>query len=354
MPCVVSPYGTTGTAANWCPGYNWGTIPNNTTDASELSPYGYDYRNCTDYVAWKLSTLGVKPAQYKGLGNGNTWGTYAASHGLTDDDTPKVGSVAVSISGKDGHVAFVTGVSGTTITVAQYNQGMDGNYSTQSGTATGLGFSSFVHFEKYEMPGTDGTGVYDPSDYSFHLRNSLSSGPSDYAFVRGAPGDIPLVGNWDGQGGDGTGVYDPSDYSFHLRNSLSSGPSDYAFVRGGPGDIPLVGNWDGQGGDGIGYYDPSDGSFHLRNSLSSGASDYAFVFGPPHMIPLVGNWDGQGGDGIGYYDPSDYSFHLRNSLSSGPSDYAFVRGGPGDIPLVGNWDGQLYPKNSRLSTGDGG
>src|SRR5262245_17650628 len=63
MPCVVPPYGTTGTGY-WCAGYNWGTIPNNTTNASELSPYGYDYRNCTDYVAWKLSTLGVRPAQY--------------------------------------------------------------------------------------------------------------------------------------------------------------------------------------------------------------------------------------------------------------------------------------------------
>jgi surface antigen len=150
MACVVYPYGRTGTAANWCPGYNWGTIRNNTTNASELSPYGYDYRNCTDYVAWKLSTLGVKPARYKGLGNGNTWGKYAASHGLVDNDIPTVGSVAVSALGTFGHVAFVTGVKGKIIRVAQYNQGENGNYSTQSGTAAGLGFSSFVHFEKYE------------------------------------------------------------------------------------------------------------------------------------------------------------------------------------------------------------
>jgi NlpC/P60 family len=140
-----------------------------------------------------------------------------------------------------------------------------------------------------------------------------------------------------GPAADGIGYYDPANGSFHLRNSLSSGPSNYAFVLGPPHMIPLVGDWNGKGADGIGYYDPANGSFHLRNSLSSGPSNYAFVRGAPGDIPLVGDWNGKGADGIGYYNPANYSFHLRNSLSSGPSNYAFVRGAPGDIPLVGDW-----------------
>src|SRR5439155_19136468 len=65
MPCVWPPYATTGTG-NWCKevnkkgkiisDYDWGTIHNNNTGRSELSPYGYDYRNCTDYVAWKVAS----------------------------------------------------------------------------------------------------------------------------------------------------------------------------------------------------------------------------------------------------------------------------------------------------------
>jgi surface antigen len=296
------------------------------------------YHNCTLYAAWRLEQNGMSdPGNW---GDAVTWSNYT-SH----NHTPAIGSIAWWGSEVDqghGHVAYVDQINGNQVHVIADNfAGSDKNGYTDAGWILASSVDAFLHpHDLSASPGTDGIGYYDPSDYSFHLRNSLSSGASDYAFVRGAPGDIPLVGNWDGQGGDGTGYYDPSDYSFHLRNSLSSGASDYAFVRGGPGDIPLVGNWDGKGGDGTGYYDPSDGSFHLRNSLSAGASDYAFVFGPPHMIPLVGNWDGKGGDGIGYYDPSDYSFHLRNSLSSGPSDYAFVRGAPGDIPLVGNWDGK--------------
>jgi len=150
----------------WCPGYDWGTVevPAGTSTsatlttaevAGQLSPYNYGYRNCTDYVAWKLASLGVKPAQYGGreyspLGDGKTWGTNAAAHGVANNATPAVGSVAVDPSGEFGHVAFVTAWNGTDITVSQYNYNEDGNYTTQTGTPASLGFTSFDHFEKYE------------------------------------------------------------------------------------------------------------------------------------------------------------------------------------------------------------
>jgi hypothetical protein len=45
-------------------------------------------------------------------------------------------------------------------------------------------------------------------------------------------------------------MYFPWDHTMHLRNSLSSGPSDYAFSygtsSGGVEGTPLTGNWDGQ------------------------------------------------------------------------------------------------------------
>jgi surface antigen len=164
VPCVYSPYATTG-SGYWCSGYNWGTIRNSTANASELSPYGYDYRNCTDYVAWKLASLGVQPAQYKGLGNASTWGTLAAKHGVTNNASPAVGSVAVNTTaaGGLGHVAFVYAVSGSQISVSEYNLHRDGNYTpTETGTPAQLGFSSFDHFEKYEAPGSSGGATGGP------------------------------------------------------------------------------------------------------------------------------------------------------------------------------------------------
>ncbi|MEX2447269.1 MAG: M23 family metallopeptidase, partial [Solirubrobacterales bacterium] len=67
----------------------------------------------------------------------------------------------------------------------------------------------------------DSTGWYDPGPHGWHLRNSLSPGPSDYIFPRGSklPGQIPVVGDWNGDGRDSTGWYDPGPHGWHLRNS---------------------------------------------------------------------------------------------------------------------------------------
>jgi surface antigen len=180
VPCVYSPHATTG-SGYWCSGYNWGTIRDNASSASELSPYGYDYRNCTDYVAWKLASLGVQPAQYTGLGNANTWGARAGAHGVVSNGSPAVGSVAVSTAGSFGHIAFVTAANGSQITVSQYNQPQDGTYTTQTGTPASLGFSSFDHFEGYEGTGGAASGTAGPA-------SSLAFTRSDGTFVRSGDG----------------------------------------------------------------------------------------------------------------------------------------------------------------------
>jgi hypothetical protein len=149
VPCIWAPYAVYGTGY-WCRGYNWGTIRNKATAASEESPYGYPYRNCTDFVAWKLTMLGVPPGRFLGLGNANTWGTHARAHGVRNDSIPAAGAVAVTTTGQFGHVAFVTRVVAGRITVVQYDRWQDGAYSTQTGTPRALGLTSFDHFEIYE------------------------------------------------------------------------------------------------------------------------------------------------------------------------------------------------------------
>src|ERR1700680_5121226 len=87
MACVWAPYATTG-KGYWCSGYDWGTIHNDTSNSSILSPYRADYRNCADSVAWKIASLGVSSAQYMGLGNANQWAAKAPGKGLTVNTTP--------------------------------------------------------------------------------------------------------------------------------------------------------------------------------------------------------------------------------------------------------------------------
>jgi len=192
----------------------------------------------------------------------------------------------------------------------------------------------------------DRPGTYWP-DGTWHLRNELSTGPSDYIFKRGRSDRIPVVGDWNGDGQDSTGLFFPSDGTWHLRNELSAGPSDYIFKRAKKGRedevVPVVGDWDGDGRDSTGAYFPWDGTWHLRNELSAGPSDYIFKRGRSDKIPLVGDWDGDGRDSTGTYWPWDGTWHLRNDLSSGPSDCIFKRGRSDKIPVVGNWDGEPPP-----------
>jgi hypothetical protein len=176
IACVWSPYATTGTG-NWCKkvnasgqiisDYDWGTIHNDNSSKSEQSPYGYDYRNCTDYVAWEVASLGVLPLLYRarqrqGLAYQCTW---QGSHGKHDTCNRCSGS---ENNGHFGHVAFISAYDSSTgvMTVQEYNQKGDGNYDgTRSGTLSSLGFSKVVHFEKYETGGQlNGTATVSATD----------------------------------------------------------------------------------------------------------------------------------------------------------------------------------------------
>ena len=78
--------------------------------------------------------------------------------------------------------------------------------------------------------------------------------------------------------------------AFHLRNSNTAGPADIILGYGNlAGDIPVVGDWDGNGIDSIGVF--RNGIFYLRNSNSNGFADLAFTYGQPGDIPVVGDWD---------------------------------------------------------------
>lgn len=137
---------------NWCPNYDWGDRQGDVSAGNVISPYGYYYRNCTDYAAWKVSSLGVPADRYKGLGDAKTWAARAPAKGVRVDAVPAVGSVAVRTTGTFGHTAFVEEVRPDgTIRVSQYNYRADGNYSENMGTPAAFGFSVFVHFEDF-MP----------------------------------------------------------------------------------------------------------------------------------------------------------------------------------------------------------
>jgi hypothetical protein len=190
-------------------------------------------------------------------------------------------------------------------------------------------------------PGTDTIGLFRPSGNLFFLRNSNTAGFPDLIVPFGAPGDMPLVGDWDGDGVTTIGLYRPSTSTFYLRNSNTAGfPDITASLGDGPnGDLPIVGDWNGDGVTTIGVYRPSTSTFYLRNSNTSGFPDLIVPFGAPGDLPVVGDWDGDGTTTVGLYRPSGNLFFLRNSNTTGFPDLIVPFGAPGDLPVVGDWNG---------------
>ncbi len=190
--------------------------------------------------------------------------------------------------------------------------------------------------------GSDTVGVYRPSSGMFYLRDHNWAGPAAVAAKFGNLGDVPVVGDWDGDGDTTIGVYRPGTRFFYLRNSNTTGDADIGFAFGNDGDVPVAGDWDGDGVSSVGVYRPSNGTFYLRNHNWAGAAEVTARFGNLGDKPVVGDWDGDGDTTISVYRPGNATFYLRNSNSAGNADRAVQFGNMGDLPLAGNWNSDRY------------
>ncbi len=167
------------------------------------------------------------------------------------------------------------------------------------------------------------------------FRASLTSGPGDFSFTFGQPGDVPVVGDWNNDGVKTVGVFRPSNGLWYLRNSNSTGPADGVFRFGAPSDVPVVGDWNNDGTDTLGVFRPSEGRWFLSNHFG-GAAEGIFQYGGPGDVPVVGDWNQDGTDTLGVFRRG--TWFLSNHFGGG-AEGVFRYGGPGDIPVTGDWDG---------------
>jgi surface antigen len=142
----------------------------------QVDPWNFYTRECTSFVAWRINHDAGVPFTnwYRGVqwGNAGHWREAALATGVPVDGTATVGSVAVfppynQGAGSVGHVAWVIGVSGTSITVEDYNDADAYNgytrytYSHRTFSTAGV---SFIHFgnrpTQAETWGNPATGQY--------------------------------------------------------------------------------------------------------------------------------------------------------------------------------------------------
>ncbi len=80
----------------------------------------------------------------------------------------------------------------------------------------------------------------------------------DRTFQYGQAGDLPVVGDFDGDGVDEIGVYRGGQWIVDIDGNHELNAHDAVFNLGGPGDLPVAGDWNGDGVDEPGVYHPGN------------------------------------------------------------------------------------------------
>ena len=192
----------------------------------------------------------------------------------------------------------------------------------------------------WNCDGVDTPGLYRRSDGFVYLRNSNTQGVADIAFFFGNPGDLPIAGDFNNNGCDTVSIYRPSEARFYIINRLGQnggglGAADDSYLYGNHGDVPFMGDWNGDGIDTPGLRRNSNGFVYLRNSNTQGVADIAYFYGNAGDLVFAGDWNANGIDTLGLYRPSNGFIYLRNTNDTGVAHIAYEMGGPGHKPVAG-------------------
>lgn len=113
--------------------YPWFTAP-----IGGVSPLRYGYRECVDFVAWRLNRdVGATGAPWRwnwatmrGAGDARSWASAWAAHGWPTSKTPVVGAVAWWGS---NHVAYVNSINADgSVNLEEYNRYWDHRYNRRT------------------------------------------------------------------------------------------------------------------------------------------------------------------------------------------------------------------------------
>jgi len=210
----------------------------------------------------------------------------------------------------------------------------------------------------------------------FLLRDTPTAGSPDNAFCYGGAQDIPVVGDWGHNGFTTVGVFRPAGAPYNscapgnaewiLSTANAAGAPTTSFCYGGPGDVPVVGDWNGDGYSKIGVFRKANATYnyctpgaaewilsssHINTSLSTNnvvSNMGTICYGGAGDIPITGDWNNDGFDSIGVfrtpntaYNSGPFDLWLAHYITPGKgTDFQFYFGWEGDStdqPIVGNW-----------------
>lgn len=162
----------------------------------------------------------------------------------------------------------------------------------------------------------------------------------------GTRGDVPLLGDVDGDGHDDMIIWRPSNGRWYVKSSANyTTLMNVAWGRGSLGDIPLIGDLDGDGRDDIIIWRPKTGSnnngrFYAKNFDGTTIFNRSWGAGRLGDIPLIGDVDGDGADEVVIFRPSSARWYPKSIDNSRPvQSIRHGAAGGNDVPMMFDADG---------------
>lgn len=179
----------------------------------------------------------------------------------------------------------------------------------------------------------------------------------------GTTGDIPVLGDWDGDGKDSPGyvrVVQSGSMAGHYQwrlsdvdvdtaaygQSLANAPDGGPFFWGFRGDKVLTGDWDDDGDDTAAIVRVDNPgllnsltTYFITNNKTAGGNSYTVSWGSwPGRWPIKGDWNGDGRDTVGVFWPETAEWFLTNNVNGGSLSYTpFSWGQRTAVPMSGDW-----------------
>ncbi|MFZ5828546.1 MAG: SdrD B-like domain-containing protein [Planctomycetota bacterium] len=123
----------------------------------------------------------------------------------------------------------------------------------------------------------------------------------DHVFQFGTDGDLPLVGDWNGDGVATIGIFRHGAFFLDLDGNGRWSPGDVLAEFGQMGDLPVVGDWTGDGISKLGIFRNGTWYLDVNNNRTIDAQDRVLAFGMEGDSPVAGDFDGDGVTDLAVY-----------------------------------------------------